>query len=58
MTYSESARGITISRQRAIQELKRHGIDETCQPDFAEFEAWIGDRETISATRVLEWLGY
>lgn len=58
MTYSESARNVTISRKRAYQELRTHGIDETCQPDFDEFTAWLGNRETVNALRVLEWLGY
>ena len=57
-TYSESARGVTISRKRAFQEMRRHGFDETTQPEWNDFSEWLADRETVSATAVLEWLGY
>jgi hypothetical protein len=52
MTYSQSAKGLTISRARAIQECRSHGADP--QEMFND----LGDRETYSATEVLNWLGY
>lgn len=53
MTYSESAAGVTVSRQRALQELNKHGIT-----DFGEFFNDCGDKEAYAATEVLQWLGY
>lgn len=56
MTYYESAEGITISRQRALQELSKHGI---CDPlEFDDFDASLGIKETYQAHEVLHWLGY
>lgn len=56
MTYSESAEGVLITKERAILELRKHGIfrDE----DFAEFLADCGDRPVYDAGDVLRWLGY
>ena len=51
--YYNSADGITISRERACQELKAHGL-----VDFKEFFDELGDKETYSAQDVLDWLGY
>lgn len=51
--YYESAEGETISRQRAIKELKRHGIDDT-----KDFDDDLGVRHEYLATDVLDWLGY
>ena len=58
MTYSESAKGIKISRKRALAEVNRHGIDETVEPEYSEFVEWLGSRKTVDAFAVLEWLGY
>lgn len=56
MTYSESACGITISKTRALTELRRHGL---CQADdIAEFFADMGEKDAYSASAVLVWLGY
>ena len=55
-TYSESARGLTISRERAIRELQDHGVFHPV--DMEDFFAECGDRETYDAERVLAWLGY
>jgi hypothetical protein len=55
MTYYESAEGVTISRKRALRELRNHGIS----PDGeAEFFAEMGDRDDYDAQSVLQWLGY
>ena len=51
--YYESAENITITKQRAIQELAKHGIDNT-----SEFFQELGNNETYQAQAVLEWLGY
>jgi hypothetical protein len=56
MTYSESAEGVEITKERAIQEIYNHGLNS--ESDIAEFLADCGDRETYQATSVLEWLGY
>lgn len=53
MTYSESAQGVTITKQRAIQELKAHGV-----VDIQEFFNDEGERDTYDAFTVLTWLGY
>lgn len=58
MGYSGSTKGITISRERAFKEMRRHGFDETTQPEWGEFAEWLGDRQSVSASAVLEWLGY
>ena len=43
MNYYESAKGIYISKARALLELKKHGI-ESCF-DIDEFLQDLGDRE-------------
>jgi len=52
-TYSESAKGVQISRARALLELRRHSCT-----DLALFFSECGDRESYSASAVLAWLGY
>lgn len=52
MTYFESAEGITISRARALLEVRRHGASET------EFIQDMGDTASYDAQAVLMWLGY
>lgn len=52
MTYSESAEGITISHQRALKEVRDHGID------VSEFIEEMGNHQTYLASDVLNWLGY
>jgi hypothetical protein len=51
--YYNSAEGLTITRERACQELKAHGL-----VDLKEFFDELGDKETYSAQDVLDWLGY
>ena len=55
MTYAESAADIQISKKRAIQELKKHGIDSTGRVEFFQD---LGDHSTYAAEDVLIWLGY
>ena len=56
MDYYESAEDITISQDRALQELARHGI--TSNEDIVEFFADMGQLEDYNAQAVLVWLGY
>jgi len=51
--YYESAENLTITKQRALQELAKHGIDDT-----TEFFNDLGNLATYQAQTVLEWLGY
>lgn len=51
--YLDSADGIAISRRRALEELRAHGIET---PD--EFYADLGDCDIYRARDVLTWLGY
>lgn len=51
--YYNSAEDIMISRERACQELKAHGL-----VDLKEFFDELGDKETYPAQDVLDWLGY
>ncbi len=53
MTYHESAKGQTITRRRALQELRNHGVD-----DAEEFFNEVGVKENYKAQEVLAWLGY
>jgi len=53
MSYYESAVGETITRHRALQELKKHGVI-----DFDEFFTEVGDRQEYQAQEVLVYLGY
>jgi len=52
-TYYDSAQFKTITKARAIQELKNHGV-----VDIQEFFDDMGEHSTYSAQAVLEWLGY
>lgn len=52
MTYYESAEGETITKSRALIEVRRHGACE------AEFLAEMGDKQSYDAQAVLVWLGY
>ncbi|EDT6879167.1 hypothetical protein AIC90_004175 [Salmonella enterica subsp. enterica] len=51
--YLESAEKVAISRARALQELRAHGIDDT-----DEFYTDLGDCDIYRAQDVLCWLGY
>ena len=52
MNYYDSAEGLTISRDRAIAELRKHGV-----LDMEEFFNEMGDREEYDAQAVLAWQG-
>ena len=52
MDYYESAEGLLITRQRAIQECEKHGASAE------EMLAEIGDHQQYDAQAVLAWLGY
>jgi len=54
MDYFESAQGITITHERALREIAKHGA----LADLPEFYKEYGKRETYKATDVLVWLGY
>lgn len=56
MTYSESAAGITITKDRALHELRRHGLFHP--EDIVDFFADMGEKDAYSASAVLCWLGY
>ncbi len=56
MDYYDSAEDITITQDRALQELARHGI--TSNEDILEFFADVGERQEYDAQEVLIWLGY
>lgn len=53
MTYYDSAENVKISKTRAIEELKKHGMY-----DFEMFFSDLGDFQEYEAQDVLEWLGY
>ena len=52
-TYYESAEDVIISKQRAIQELKNHGVVYV-----EEFFGDVGEKDSYNAQDVLAWLGY
>lgn len=54
MTYSESAKGQTITRDRAIEEIRQHNLISELDIFFKE----VGDGDFYLATDVLNWLGY
>ena len=53
MNYKESSEGIKISKQRALKELRKHGI-----VNYSDFYKELGNRQTYNAESVLTWLGY
>jgi hypothetical protein len=57
MTYYESAEGVTITRERAFQELKAHGHILDFR-GLREFFRECGNAPRYNAQRVLEFLGY
>lgn len=56
MTYSESARGLSISRERALREIADHGVFHP--EDIDDFFSTLGDHQNYDAEDVLVWLGY
>lgn len=55
MTYFDSAEDLTISKQRVLQELAKHGVVAS---DIDVFFSELGEREEYNAQEVLIWLGY
>ena len=58
LSYYESAEECTISRNRALRELEKHGIDTDESPEIDNFYAELGIKEEYAAQSVLGWLGY
>mgnify|MGYP006242731631 CR=1 FL=1 len=56
MDYYNSAEDISITQDRALQELAKHGI--TSNEDILEFFADMGEHQEYDAQEVLIWLGY
>ena len=56
MTYLESAEDLTITQERALQELDKHGMNS--RANYQEFFNDMGKAKTYDAYAVLEWLGY
>ena len=54
MAYFESAEDTTITKDRALLELKRHGVES----ETDQFLAEMGNKATYDAQDVLMWLGY
>lgn len=52
--YYERALGVRISRNRALEELDKHGA----LGDSEDFLNCCGDYEHYDAAEVLRWLGY
>lgn len=52
LSYYDSAEDCILSKDRAAQEIQRHGNDPQ------EFFQEQGEHETYSAQMVLRWLGY
>jgi hypothetical protein len=57
MTYYETAEDITITRDRALEELTNHGVDVNSD-EILLFNLEMGDKDTYEAQEVLAWLGY
>jgi hypothetical protein len=60
MTYSESARGVSITYDRCLTELERHGITRAQDVENFHYECWCewNTGKHIDAKHVVEWLGY
>ena len=56
-TYYDSAKGVKITKDRAIQELAKHGHD-AASPEYSDFFKEMGDKSHYAAQKVLDWLGY
>ena len=52
MDYYESAEGMTISKERAKKEIKKHGSS------WSEFLLDNPEKDEYDAQEVLAWLGY
>ncbi len=53
MDYYESAEDIIITRERALQEIRKHHLE-----NFEEFFEDLGNKKEYLAQDVLVWLGY
>jgi hypothetical protein len=53
--YSDKAQGEIITRERAMKELRDHGMGAE---EVQEFLEEVGNLPTYDAGKVLEWLGY
>jgi len=56
MTYSESAEGVPITFERALEELAAHGVLEP--QNIADFLQQLGLRASYDAGDVMRFLGY
>jgi hypothetical protein len=56
MTYSESAENVSITFERALQELQDHQVLN--EENLAEFIQKLGIHPTYNAGDVLRFLGY
>jgi len=52
--YYETAENVTISKERAFQEIKKHNLEN----EFDLFLQDCGDQSEYDAQTVLAWLGY
>jgi len=55
MTYYEPVENVSFTRERALEELQKHGIPES---EYPVFFSDMGDKPHYSAQAVLEWLMY
>lgn len=59
MTYYESAEGVRISRGRACQEARAHGVHASEWDTFLDYlDSVTGKDGMVGATEILAWLGY
>lgn len=59
MTYYDSAEDLTITRERAQQEVRTHlATRDAFDATWLDFTTDHGDCETYEAQTVLAWLGY
>lgn len=58
MNYFESAQGEQITLARALQEIKRHGLQSEENAFLLDCWGTKSDGKTIAAQDVLVWLGY
>ena len=54
MTYYESAKGVIITREKAIEEIAQHGLSNEVDLFFTD----LGEKLLYKAQDVLNWLGY
>lgn len=58
MTYYESAKGHTITRERAIQEITKDYTEDAHDDLISDFTEYMGEKKTYNAQKVLQFLGY